>query len=637
MKRKNNLMQHNTSENNCNNYVESIANLLGQYNVFSNTAGTGMDALLRLLRVYLDETKENSPQFPQLHTEEHAYHSKYLHSCRVLYLDFSDFCCKNCEDARKYLAKKMSQLYKEHIDLWEWNEENYHYYHSAEECLDIIEQKTDDALLQHSLQQLLYQANHRKHRNAHTSYVVLLINNMVLLEEVAAEYQYEDWMDTFLMDFIVEDIYKFCDTFIQIGELPAKEQNPDDRSWHWHGHGHGYRCYYAFSVSHKDIWEYKDRYPFVDPDFLKQDSFAEVSITIDTLDWDLVIQEKRKIIGKQKEKEQIVIEEGRIAEKKRYQKELPESFPKVSSFLGIRKLEHVSYSPEKLHYYNALLQQIYAEDCRSTRQVYEQFQKIMDKRTDVTASAKQYLQQYFSPSENNTDQTNWKLWINEDTYWVYFGFSNGRFNFVPTPYMLKAYVSLQCTDICEVFFQSLIYLKQHAQKNFGAKVSRIERADQMCYWISPTDLSLLYDYYASYYEILKCEMEFVAYWNKIGISRDFGNEISHNRMQAELISTYFSMIQSKEDINLLEMYRLFVEGWNGALGEEQPFTKAFKYTSAASFLVLMETLQTILQKDSQLSEDSFLLTEDPKLWGSLCDAKCWGDLEAYNSSEIDME
>ena len=633
MEAKNNLMPHDTSENNFNNYVQSIATLLGRYNVFSNTTGTGMDALLRLLRVYLDETSENRPQFTQLHTEEHAYHSKYLHSCRVLYLDFSDFSCKNCEDARKYLAQKMSQLYKEHIDLWEWNEEDYHYYRWAEECLDIIEQKTDDARLQRSLQELLYQANHRKLWNDHTSYVVLLINNMVLLEEVAAEYQYEDWMDTFLMDFIVEDIYKFCDTFLQIGELPAKKQDPDHWSWDWHG----YRCYYAFSVSDEDIWEYKDRYPFADSDFLKQDFFVEVPTTIDTLDWNLVIQEKRKIIEKQKEKEQIVIEEGRIAEMKRYQKELPESFPKVSSFLGIRKLEHVSYSTEKLDYYHTLLQQIYAQDCRSTGQIYEQFQKIMDTPTDITCSAKQYLQQYFPPLENSTDHTDWKIWINEDTYWVYFGFSNGQFNFVPTPYMLKAYVSLQCTDICEVFFQSLIYLKKHAQKNFGAKVSKIDRADQMCYWISPTDLSLLYDYYASYYEILKCEMEFVAYRNKIGISRDFGNEVSHNQMQAELISTYFNIIQSKEEIDLLEMYRLFVEGWNGALSEEHPFTKAFKYTSAASFLVLLETLQTILQKDSQLPEDSLLLTENRKLWGSLCDAKCWGDLETDNSSEIDTE
>lgn len=50
-------MLHNTSENTFNNYIQSIAKLLGQYNVFSNTAGTGMDVLLRLLRVYLDEKR----------------------------------------------------------------------------------------------------------------------------------------------------------------------------------------------------------------------------------------------------------------------------------------------------------------------------------------------------------------------------------------------------------------------------------------------------------------------------------------------------------------------------------------------------------------------------------------------------
>lgn len=40
----------------------------------------------------------------------------------------------------------------------------------------------------------------------------------------------------------------------------------------------------------------------------------------------------------------------------------------------------------------------------------------MDTPTDITCSAKQYLQQYFTPLENSTDQTDWKIWINEDTY-----------------------------------------------------------------------------------------------------------------------------------------------------------------------------------------------------------------------------
>ena len=36
----------------------------------------------------------------------------------------------------------------------------------------------------------------------------------------------------------------------------------------------------------------------------------------------------------------------------------------------------------------------------------------------------------------------------------------------------------------------------------------------------------------------------------------------------------------------------------------------------------------------QLPEDSFLLTENRDIWGSLCDAKCWGDLEAARSEKV---
>lgn len=273
-----------------------ITEWIGTYNVFSNTSGTGMDLLLRLLREYLDVHGSDNYMFVQMSRKSERA-SKYLHACRVLYLDFSDFNCKTCTDARSYIAQKMSLLYKEHFDLWEWDARNARSCNAVEQCLDIIEEKADNTQLERSLRDLLYQATRTDLLRPHDSRVVLLINNIVLLEKVAMDNQYDEWMESFLDRFIVEDVYKYCETFLQIGDMASHKPE----LYEWAGYPERYLSYSRFGITDVDICNCKDEYPFLTDDIWKQAAFVEYPAKTDTVNWNLVIKEKRKFIEKLKE------------------------------------------------------------------------------------------------------------------------------------------------------------------------------------------------------------------------------------------------------------------------------------------------------------------------------------------------
>lgn len=56
---------------------------------------------------------------------------------------------------------------------------------------------------------------------------------------------------------------------------------------------------------------------------------------------------------------------------------------------------------------------------------------------------------------------------------------------------------------------------------------------------------------------------FIAYKNKLGISKDFpGTEISHNSTMAHIISDYLKNVQDVESINLEAMYNNYIAKWN---------------------------------------------------------------------------
>jgi hypothetical protein len=127
-------------------------------------------------------------------------------------------------------------------------------------------------------------------------------------------------------------------------------------------------------------------------------------------------------------------------------------------------------------------------------------------------------------------------------------------------------------------------------------------------------------------------MQFIAYSDGLGISKDFGIDISHNRMQAKLIQTYFSTISQVEQVSLEKMYDLFVQGWNGQLPEKHIFQKKFKGTSVISLLVMMDTLNVLLGKE-RIDDTSMLLMNNPVMWNEFQRSSCWGDLNQLYLTE----
>ena len=89
---------------------------------------------------------------------------------------------------------------------------------------------------------------------------------------------------------------------------------------------------------------------------------------------------------------------------------------------------------------------------------------------------------------------------------------------------------------------------------------------------------------------------------------------------------YFNMIEDEQDIDVVDMYGMFVMGWNGDLAENNPFSKDFKRCSAQMLVILMDTLDVLLGR-TEIGDDSLLLNDDGKIWGELADAKCWGDMK----------
>ena len=182
-------------------------------------------------------------------------------------------------------------------------------------------------------------------------------------------------------------------------------------------------------------------------------------------------------------------------------------------------------------------------------------------------------------------------------------------------------------SIQNVFVDSLKYILQNAEDTFGAKIATCNRSDQMCYWLSVKDFKHLEDFYRPYYKDMVKSLPFVAYKGMLGISKDFpGVDDSHNSTQAHIISDYLRTVNNIEDIDLESMYNLYIAKWNADIYDENPYG-GFKNNSALSFIVILDTLDSILN-ETGVTEDSLLLSGDKKIWRMLSKSRCWADINA---------
>ena len=189
--------------------------------------------------------------------------------------------------------------------------------------------------------------------------------------------------------------------------------------------------------------------------------------------------------------------------------------------------------------------------------------------------------------------------------------------------LIKVYISVSDAEMIVAVFEDVIrYLLNNGEHLFHAKVSRYERNDHICLWVGKEDFLQLEKYIQKYDDILITPLPFVAYRGKLGISREFYSWESHNGVQSGLICTYLNIVDSRENIDLLEMYSLFVRGWNGDLNDEHLFTKEYKNENAQALLILLESINVILG-NTEITDDHLLLNGDGDLWYALGSSKNW--------------
>lgn len=91
---------------------------------------------------------------------------------------------------------------------------------------------------------------------------------------------------------------------------------------------------------------------------------------------------------------------------------------------------------------------------------------------------------------------------------------------------------------------------------------------------------------------------------------------------ANIINEYFKVIKNVEEIDVFEMYNMFIHQWN----RELPYKDSmFVGMSAFTFMVILDSFEAILSQ-KELPCNSVLLCQDYDILDALDRSKCWGDV-----------
>ena len=585
------------------------------YKSLTGCLGTGSSLFLKTLACFIDEAVDTKEVFQNLKIGKSESFLKEINSYRVVFLDFADFEADSFEDVMAYMKGKMSELYKYFHKDFEPDGGRFFYPDTYDSALDIIEGTASFKVLQGSLKTLLIQLRgYESHKIG--SKLAVLIDNMVRLETIAAEKGYSDQMNAFLKDYIVHDVYKYCDLFLQVGDL-VEDEDP------W-GYKDRYLVHRNFTVFPSDIrWLHEEMIVSKE----EQHHFYTCIPFVDETDWAAYLAEGRTIVQKAKEEEKRKRQEYIIREKNRYAEHLSSEVPLWSPNMGIRAKSLDKTSPQYVRL-NTLLREIYTKFCPDfdSDKIYSFFQNFHDERRIVSKTDELETILENLPAGNHKwkekGSTNcWSCWVQVQ----YTSIVDESCSSPGKAANIKAYACLNEGDVQQVFVDSLRYLLQNASETFGAKLSTISRSDQMCYWLSAKDFMRLEQFFKPYYHVMVKSMPFVVYKGKLGISREFpGADNSHNSTQAHIISDYLRTVGKVEEVNLEDMYNRYIMKWNADIYEEDCYGD-FKYNSALSFVVIMDTLDAILS-GKEITDESLLMSGDSKIWHLLSNSKCWADV-----------
>lgn len=611
-----------------------------RWNVVAAPAGYGKTTILSMLYYYLDIDEDSEELFSGSELSiNYADYQTHLNKYIVLPLDFSDFSATSMEGAKEQIYAKILELYQRKAHFL-WDKDRYN-----EDYLDILEGNlaqyverrilfSDEvykvSILERSLliimdcmHSLCDSYDHIDNRK-----IVLLLNDLVNLEKYANEYGYSDEMENFLRHFLDFEPDKKCFIYLQVGdEELTRNKYGYDGDYAWYGRHRDYQCYYPSYLPPSDRFYWRDQEHFIR--FSEEGACNDTPVSIIAVQTEISPVNLKELIltGRvQIEKNKRIYLESVIQEKKdvndKYRIPLSNDVPKFSPNLGRREMKTLIRN-ERYNEINDYLKKLYASsrDFKDYEDLYELVQNISrDKKMDWTPDARNELLE-----KCNGIRDGWDISIHSsDQYWDYIDISkDGHSRFGTSS--IKVYVSLKEEKVKDVYIGAIEELIRNGNNGFVSKVSKLSRGENICFWLKKNEFYILEKYMKQHDDILINGNPFVAHRGKLGISHDLMDINSHNAQQAMIIWDYFQEIEDASQIELENMYRLYVYGWNGILTDEHPFRQDFMRSRAQTFVIIMDTLDVLLGY-TQITDDTLLLSDSNDIWGILDSALCWEDV-----------
>ena len=572
-------------------------------------------------------------------SEETVWTHKHCHP--IIFLDFSDCVVKTYDEAIKYIKSQMSTLYLSW--LYKLDEDSFHHYTAWEGYLDILDGNCCESELAGSLLKMVHLIRlSDKYTEIHT-------RPMIFIDEVskpllyAAEYGFEDRLKSFYDTFLDIDHYEltggiyttsyaptntnvyFDLKYIEdkpINTIPAllefgkksglSLQDDVQESYFWPHNRYFDRtinlkeCFHEMLCESGDFKEYCDFNTHPDAEILG------------------FISQKRKWIEETRKKEEKELQRRKEEERIEYKSPLSDTCTIPSKFAGIRSL-NVEITDEDRHIkLNSILKELYLKRGREIRadEVYDKLQNISGSDERIKGIDK-LLEELQLNAEANKAVYSCSVNL-RDHYWGRFDVSRQKSEpGYSDMALIKVYLTAaEEKKILSIFGATVEFLINQGKHRFHAKVARRRRTDHICLWTAREDFFALEKYLKKVDKDLITPLPFIAYRNKLGISREFYSWDSHNGVQASMISLYLQHIDNISDVEVLTMYSEYVKAWNGELPDDHYLSKEYKRNNAQEFLILIETLD-ILLGNSKITDDHFLLNGDENLWMALGEAKNW--------------
>ena len=566
---------------------------------------TGKTTLLSMLYYYfsLDESSEELFENSELAQNWNLW-KLYLNKYEVIALDFSDFSAASYEDALTYISDKMVHIYQSKLRRLAKISGGYR----IQNLMGFLLSPKDTYLLSTSLIDILNCYYHGEYSEDNS---VLLIDNLNRIEKIARINGYYDDIKEFLATFLRFEPVKKCFVFLQVADQ-------DDNDY--------YYCYDMDFLPHSNGMRWRKEE--------KISSYSENNYNAVLVKRKSEFEDEIKLLMLQGEvaflKDKITTYEDRerltIDMSKRFSKPLRQDIPLFSDNMGMRKMKRLKHN-DKYNKMNKDLMKLYRRTRQSDKKtsVYSEMQNVTQSKTDWDDVAYYELLKRCSELHEG-----WSIRLHsEDYYWAQIQIGDN--NFFHSLSKIKVYVTTKGHEVKELFIGAVERLMSEGNDGFEAMISKVERDGTICFFVGKQEFFILESYLNEHVDDLKKGNRYIAHRGMLGISRDLMDIDSHNGQQAKLISDYFDIITDPEEIDIEEMYQMFVLGWNGQLVEDNAFSKDFRNCTAQMFVIMMDTLDNLLGV-AEINDNSLLLNDDKNIWQALANARCWGDLRWEDKS-----